>query len=119
MNATNDGSQWLHPPQAGQPYMLQAQMMAVSSTMNPSMHYLNLANQMQGMQIGNPAVSGYLSPPQWPQWPLWPSGVGVKPPSGNTQSSNQGGTQSSGTATSASGPPPPAASGPTGYNDTD
>lgn len=53
--------------------MLQPQMLGPSSAIDPSLHYVNIANQMQGLQIGNPAVSGYLSPQQWP---LWPSGVG-------------------------------------------
>lgn len=49
-------------------------MLAPSSAIDPSMHYVNITNQMQGIQIGNPAVSGYLSPQQWP---VWPSGVGA------------------------------------------
>lgn len=54
-------------------YMIQQpQMMAPTSAIDPSMHYVNLANQMQGLQIGNHPVSGYLSPQQWP--PVWPPG---------------------------------------------
>lgn len=87
MGGANDASQWLHPSQTGQPYVLQAQMMAATSAVDPSLHYVNLANQMQGLQIGNPAVGGYL-PPQ--QWPMWPGGVGAKP-AGASQNSNQGG----------------------------
>lgn len=62
-----------HPHHQGghHTYMLQQpQMMAPSSTMNPSLHYVNLTNQMQGLQIGNHPVGGYLSPQQWP--PVWP-----------------------------------------------
>lgn len=58
-------------------YMLQQpQMLAPTSAIDPSLHYVNLANQMQGLQIGNHAVSGYLSPQQWP--PVWPGGVGTQ-----------------------------------------
>lgn len=49
-----------------------AQMMAPTSAIDPSMHYLNLANQMQGLQIGNHPVGGYISPQQWPA--VWPGG---------------------------------------------
>lgn len=78
-------------------YVLQPQMLAPTSAIDPSLHYVNLANQMQGLQIGNPAVSGYLSPQQWP---VWPGGVGAKQHSSNSQSANHGGNHS-------------------GYNDTD
>lgn len=58
-------------------YMLQQpQMLAPTSAIDPSLHYqsLHLANQMQGLQIGNHPVGGYLSPQQWP--PVWPGNVG-------------------------------------------
>lgn len=94
----NDASQWLHPPQPGQPYVLQPSMMTPAQGIDPSLHYVNLANQMQGLQIANPAVSGYLSPQQWP---VWPSGVGGnKHSSTPQQSGNHGGDHQ-------------------GYNDTD
>lgn len=52
--------------------MQQPQMMAPTSAIDPSMHYVNIASQMQGLQIGNHPVSGYMSPQQWP--PVWPPG---------------------------------------------
>lgn len=70
-------------------------MIAHTPAIDPSLHW-NLANQMQSLQLGNPAVSGYLSPQQWP---VWPGGVGAKH-SGASQSTNHGGNHS-------------------GYNDTD
>lgn len=65
--------------------------MAPTSAIDPSLHYVNLANQMQSLQIGNPAVSGYLSPQQWL---VWPGGVPAKH-SGNTpQNVSHGGNHS-------------------------
>lgn len=52
--------------------MQQPQMMGPTSAIDPSMHYVNIANQMQGLQIGNHPVSGYMSPQQWPA--VWPPG---------------------------------------------
>lgn len=74
-------------------YVLQPQMMAPTSAIDPSLHYVNLANQMQSLQIGNPAVSGYLSPQQWL---VWPGGVPAKH-SGNgnaSQNASHGGNHS-------------------------
>lgn len=59
-------------------YLMQqphTQMMATTSAIDPSLHYMNLANQMQGLQISNHPVGGYLSPQQWP--PVWPGGSGA------------------------------------------
>lgn len=61
-----------HHQSGGHPsYMIQQPpMMGPTSAIDPSMHYVNLSNQMQGLQIGNHPVSGYMSPQQWP--PVWP-----------------------------------------------
>lgn len=95
MSGGNDNSQWLHQPQAGQPYVLQAQMMAATPAVDPSLHYVNITNQMQGLQIGNPAVGGYISPQQWP---MWPGSVGAKP-TGASQDSNHVGNHAGYTET--------------------
>lgn len=63
MSAGDTSQQWMHPhPQAGQPYVLQPQLLPTS------LHYMNLANQMQGMHLNAP-VGGYLSPHHWSVWP--------------------------------------------------
>lgn len=72
-------------------YVLQPQMLAPTSALDPSLHYVNLANQMQGLQLGNPAVSGYLSPQQWP---VWPTGIGAKHSNSSQQGTNHGGNHS-------------------------
>jgi RNA recognition motif-containing protein len=74
-----------HHQSGGHPsYMIQQPpMMGPTSAIDPSLHYVNLSNQMQGLQIGNHPVSGYMSPQQWP--PVWP-------PNGSSAFSNNSNT---------------------------
>lgn len=74
-------------------YVLPPQMMPTSA-MDPSsqaaLHYVTgLTAQMQGLQLGNPPVGGYLSPQQWP---VWAGNVGKQQSS--NQSNNHGGNPS-------------------------
>lgn len=63
------------------------QMLGPTSALDPSLHYVNMANQLQSLQLGNPGVGSYLSPQQWP---VWPGGVSSKQ-SGATPATDHGG----------------------------
>lgn len=80
MSAASDPSHWMH--QAGQPYVIQPQLLHPTP-----LHYMNLANQMQGLQI-NPSVAGYMSPQQWSVWP----NVNAKHSAGANHNATHGGS---------------------------
>lgn len=66
-------------------------MMAPTSAIDPTLHYVNLASQMQGLQMANQAGGGYLSPQQWL---VWPGGVPAKHAGGTQQNASHGGNHS-------------------------
>lgn len=70
-------------------------MMAPTSAIDPSIHYVNLANQMHNLQLGNTSAvnAGFLSP----QYMVWPQGGVPTKHAGNTpQNANHGGGNQSG-----------------------